>query len=122
MNSLTFTIQLSINRVIEFGEVQFFFLNGSEGNISPAVGYAVVSIYSRPDQNILEESSQTLWVCKYNGTSNLHLVPAKDIISVVSMQPLPPQNEPELEGKLFVVEKSGLDDADLGGYVERNEL
>lgn len=105
-------LQLNLNGVTEFGEVQFFFLNQPEDNISPAVAYAVVSIYSCPDQTILKESSQTLWVCLYTGTTNLHLVPAKSIISLVSMQPLIPLPD-EVPGRWFVVEKSGLDDADL---------
>jgi hypothetical protein len=87
-------------------------LNQPEDNISPAVAYAVVSIYSHPDQTILKESSQTLWACLYTGTTNLHLVPAKSIISLVSMQPLIPLPD-EVPGRWFVVEKSGLDDADL---------
>lgn len=113
-----YIIQLDINGVVEFGEAQFFFLHGTGSEISQAVAYAVVSIYSRPNQAILDESFQTLWVCAYKGESNLHLVSAKSIISVVSMQPLPSLPE-EPAGEWFVVEKSGLDDADLTGQVEK---
>lgn len=40
-----------------------------------------------------------------------------DIISVISMQPLPFKNG-EADNLWFVVEKSGLDDIVLTGYVD----
>jgi hypothetical protein len=48
---------------------------------------------------------------------SLAVIKAVSIISVVSMQPLPllAGEEP---GRWFVVEKSGLDDTELTGYVD----
>jgi hypothetical protein len=81
------------------------------------VPHALVSVYSRPNQDILEDSFDTLWACKYSADDNLQVVSITTIVSVVSMQPLPPlPGEPD--DYWFVVEKSGLDDADMTGYID----
>jgi hypothetical protein len=86
-------------------------------NNAPLAPHALVSVYSRPDPTILSDSFQTLWACKYRGDDNLQVISTRSIVSVISMQPLPP-----LPGEdndfWFVVEKSGLDDADMTGYIE----
>ena len=79
--------------------------------------YAVISQYSPPDADILEDSYHTLWVCSYTGDQNFKVIPTSTIISVISMQPLP-RKEGDAENLWFVVEKSGLDDMDLTGYGE----
>ena len=79
--------------------------------------YAVISQYSPPDADILEDSYHTLWVCSYTGDQNLKVIPTSTITSVISMQPLPRQ-EGDAENLWFVVEKSSLDDMDLTGYGE----
>lgn len=78
---------------------------------------ALISFYSPPNQQILIDSSHTLWACEYLGTLALQVVPVRCIDSVVSMQPLPPLPQ-EQPGRWFVVEKSGLDDAEITGDVE----
>jgi hypothetical protein len=82
-----------------------------------ALTYAVISQYSPPDVDVLEDSYHTLWVCSYTGDQNLKVIPMSTIISVISMQPLP-RKEGDAENLWFVVEKSGLDDMDLTGYGE----
>lgn len=77
--------------------------------------YAVISQYSPPDADILENSYHTLWVCLYVGDQNLTVIPTSTILSVISMQLLP-QKDGDAENLWFVVEKSGLDDMDLTGY------
>ena len=66
---------------------------------------------------MLEQSSHTLVACPYFGMNNLSVVRASTIVSVVSMQPLPRRVD-DPENLWFVVEKSGLDDTELTGYVD----
>jgi hypothetical protein len=74
-------------------------------------------VYSQPNQELLRESSNTLWACKYNGNDDLRVVNLSSITACVSMQPLPPL--PTDSDRLwFVVEKSGLDDGQLTGFNE----
>lgn len=85
------------------------------------LSYAVVSVYGRPNAEILTKSSHVLWAAAYMGDANLHVIEVKDIISVVSMQPLPrlPIDSDDL---WFVIEKSGLDDIELTGYIDSVDL
>ena len=84
------------------------------------VPHTLVSLYSRPDQDMPEGSFHTLWACGYRGNVNLRVIKLFEIISVVSMQPLPRlPNELEM---WFVVEKSGMVDVELTGYVEPLEI
>lgn len=50
-------------------------------------GYAVVSLFSRPDANRLQKSHSTVWECKYQGELNIHAVNVTQILSVVAMIP-----------------------------------
>lgn len=79
--------------------------------------YAVVSQYGPPNADMLEDSYQQLWACEYSGNQELKVISASDILSVVSMQPLPPRNG-EPDNLWFVVEKPGLDDIGITGYVD----
>jgi hypothetical protein len=56
-----------------------------------------------------------LWVCKYQGlvTHTLHVIPVKSILSVVGMVLFA-----HCDNAVFVVEKLGLEVADLGGVEE----
>jgi hypothetical protein len=74
--------------------------------------YALVSVYSRPDQDMLEESYGVLWACQYEGNQQLIVIPVKTILSVVSIQPLPKQNDRE-DGLWFVLEKSGVEEVEI---------
>jgi hypothetical protein len=111
--------KLNLNGQIEYAEVQFYFAHFTTDNLNDApTPYALVSIYSRPIQDILLASSHTLWMCQHHGDDGFRIVDLTSIIACVSMQPLPhvPGNP---EGTFwFVVEKSGLEDAQLTGFEE----
>lgn len=81
------------------------------------LSYAVVSVYGPPDAEMLTKSSHVLWAAAYVGDTNLCVIEVKDIISVVSMQPLP-QKPGDSDDLWFVVEKAGLDDIELTGYID----
>ena len=110
-------MQLSLNGKLEFGEVQYYFLDQDEDKPGDQVAYAILSIYGPPNQEMLEESSYTLHACKYKGQENLYCLTVTEIISIVLMQPLPQLPE-DPEDLWFVVEKSGLDDVQLVRYHE----
>ena len=81
--------------------------------------YALVSIYGPPNVDLLAQSSHTLWACRYLGDANLQVIPISSILTVVSMQQLPTkQDEIELNDLWFVIEKSGIDNTELTGYVD----
>jgi hypothetical protein len=105
-------LQLNIPGQLEkLAEVQYFFqvvINGEEKTV------ALVSLYTSPDQEVWNESNQTLWVCYRQGDRALKVIDVKTITAVVSMVPLP--SGPE--GAFFLVEKPGLDVAHMGGQDE----
>lgn len=78
----------------------------------------MLSLYGPPNRTILADSSHTLYACEYKGQDNIKCLLVSDIISVVSMQPLPRLPEDPPEDLWFVVEKSGLDDVQLVEYNE----
>lgn len=80
------------------------------------VGRALISIYGPPDADLLEQSHQTLWACEYR-PDNFRIIDISTILSVISMQPLP-KCAGEVRDLWFLVEKSGLEDSSLTGYVE----
>lgn len=65
--------------------------------------------------DLLRESYNTLWACLYPGRESLVLIPVDQLVSVVSMQPMP-KKEGDPDNLFFVVEKSGLDDMGLDGH------
>lgn len=77
--------------------------------------FALVSIYSAPDELLLSKSSGALAVCKYKGSLGLKVIPSSSILSVVGMVPFPAGKDEE---DFFLVEKLGLDMAHLGGHDE----
>lgn len=80
---------------------------------------ALVSIYSPPNQALLDASFNTLWSCTYQGDAGLKVVDVKTISSVVAMIPHNAHNFPgDIVGHFFVVEKPGLDVAHMGGNDE----
>jgi hypothetical protein len=63
-----------LNGKIEYGEVQFYFLQfitDSPKDLETPTAHALVSVYSCPVQALLVESSNTLWACQYTGVNNL---------------------------------------------------
>jgi len=59
---------------------------------------------------------ETVYACKYQGHDCLEIIAVNRILSVVSMQPLPYNQETEghLADHWFVAEKLGLDDIAVG--------
>ena len=70
--------------------------------------FALVSLYSPPDEHILNFTNNTLAVCMYRGERALLVIDAKDIQSVVAMVPFPFLLDGR-DNQYFVVEKIGLD-------------
>lgn len=112
-----------MDNIQEFGEIQFFFrarVNNEEQTL------ALISVYGPPDDELLEESYDTLWACRYHGEDNFQVVNAKQLLSVVAMVPFTPPaialDGEELgeygEEWYFVVEKPGLE---VFGLREDNE-
>ncbi|KIK55417.1 hypothetical protein GYMLUDRAFT_62546 [Collybiopsis luxurians FD-317 M1] len=112
-------VKIVHNDIEDFAEVWFYFLNttacsansndsdsGSSDIGNNMNAYAVVSVYSWPDPDLLRQSSGALWA-----------LPVDQIQSVVSMQPLPPLAG-ECNDRWFVVEKPGLDNAIFTGHEE----
>ena len=112
-------MKLSLNGHVEYAEIQFYFLHFTSDDPDEApLPHALVSVYSRPVQEILVDSSNTLWACRYRGDDNLQVVDVSSIMACVSMQPLPPAPGDSGEQLWFVVEKLGLEDIQLTGYEE----
>lgn len=105
-------LQFKASNVYEYGEVQFYFTVNIDGIQQ---SYAVVLQYSPPILELLDKSYNTLWACSYSGRESLKLVPVDQLVSVVSMQPMP-KKEGDPDNLFFVVEKSGLDDMGLDGH------
>ncbi|KAF8172911.1 hypothetical protein BJ912DRAFT_831986, partial [Pholiota molesta] len=82
-------VKLDIDGTIEFAEVQCYFFDRDSSEPGVQIAYALLSVYAPPDHDMLEASSHTLHACAYRGEHDIRCLPAKDIISVVSMQPLP---------------------------------
>ena len=99
-----------------FGEVQFYFrlvIGSNEKTL------ALVSLYSPPNQALLNASFNTLWSCTYQGDAGPKVVDVKMISSVVAMIPHSTHNFPgNVMGHFFIVEKPGLNVAHMGGNDE----
>jgi hypothetical protein len=73
------------------------------------------SIHSPPNATLLEQSLGTLWTCHYQGSVSFRVVDISTILAVVAVIPLPHY---PIQGTYFVVEKPGLDIAELTGATE----
>ncbi|KAJ7575373.1 hypothetical protein C8J56DRAFT_1172215 [Mycena floridula] len=106
---------------IRYAEVRFFFLRKSDPNNDeePLVSYALVSLFGEPNAELLKDSSDALWTSTLSGDADLQIIKTSDILTCVSMQPLPIfPHEVHLRDYWYVVEKSGLGDAELTGAAE----
>ena len=80
---------------------------------------AMASLYSRPDAELLAISSNTLWSCKHLGDTAVVVVDVRCIEAVVAIVPHSMEIlGQEWEGRMFVVEKPGLDVSIMAGVVE----
>jgi hypothetical protein len=75
--------------------------------------YALVSLWSEPDEELLRDSLGTLYACVYHGMRNLRVIKVEAIVSVVAVIPLKP-SEVDTCSRHFVVEKPGLDALIMG--------
>ena len=92
----------------EFAEVQYYFQMVVKNETKTL---ALVSKYP-PDASLLEESFEMLW--RFNMPGPQELLFVKDIISVVSIPPLP-RGKP---GVYFLCEKPGQDVVQWGDHEE----
>jgi hypothetical protein len=49
--------------------------------------FALVDLYSDPDEEFIRESYSTVWSCGQAGGEHLFVIPAKSILSIVAMIP-----------------------------------
>ena len=105
-----------------FAEIQYFFrLRFSADEVH---SLALVTLFSLPDPEILRCSSQTVYLCRYQGDMALKVVEVKTIKAVVSMVPdlkVTPAGNVEELGQFFLVEKPGLDIAELTGEEDQSD-
>ncbi|KAG6839509.1 hypothetical protein C0991_001958 [Blastosporella zonata] len=110
-------VKLTYANNLEFGEVRFYFRHKLHSGELRTL--AIIALYSRPNTDLLRDSSNTLWTCKKTGDKRLVVVDVKSIEAVVCMAP----HSVEMLGAgweewVFVVEKPGLEVANLGGAAE----
>ena len=96
--------QISRHGVICFAEVHFYFIKmfGDEQR-----AFALVSLYSPPNEYILRSTYDTLVVCRYQGGA-LTVIDVKSILSVVAMARFPFLIDGH-GNQYFMIEKMGLD-------------
>ncbi|RDB17057.1 hypothetical protein Hypma_001774 [Hypsizygus marmoreus] len=110
-------VKLQYKQRLEFGEVQYYFRFDITSEVTRTL--AMVSLYSHPDLGLLRESSNTLWSCRHQGVAGLVVMEVKCIEAVVAMAPHSVAIlGQEWNGRVFVVEKPGLDVAEMGGVFE----
>ncbi|KAF5335649.1 hypothetical protein D9758_017763 [Tetrapyrgos nigripes] len=113
----------------EFGEVQYYFRmsfqqpedmdddGNSNENDRSVETLAMISRYSNPDANLLRISHGVVMSCSYQGEDDLVVYPASMIEAVVAMVPHSKLSESKMgdawKERYFVVEKPGLDVADI---------
>ncbi|KAG1887411.1 uncharacterized protein F5891DRAFT_967324 [Suillus fuscotomentosus] len=111
------------NNVDEFAEVLYFTQLAVQA--IPKLTWAnvaMVSVYSRPDQQLLDLSHGTVWSCTHDGDKNLQLIDVQTITAVVAMIPhCPTLPSGIMEDRYFMVEKTGLDVTLTGVEVEEDD-
>lgn len=98
-------MQIFHQNVIHFAEVKFYFVKTFGGEPQ---AFALVSLYSPPNEHILHITNNTLVVCRYRGEGALVVIDVRDILSVVAMIPFPFILD-GCDSQYFMVEKIGLD-------------
>ena len=81
---------------------------------------AVVSMYSEPHPDLLSTSHGTFVSCQYFGDDALVVIKVSCIESVVAMIPHSPPHSLGSGSHFFLVERPGLDVANLGDSQEYN--
>jgi hypothetical protein len=97
--------QILHHDAIRFAEIKFFFakMYGEETR-----AFALVSLYSPPNEYLLRFSHSTLVACRYQGEAILEVINVKSILSVVAMVPFRYAVD-GLNNYYFMIEKIGLD-------------
>ncbi|KDQ52675.1 hypothetical protein JAAARDRAFT_198028 [Jaapia argillacea MUCL 33604] len=107
-------VKLQFHQRIEYGEVRYYF----RAKVNNGLGvFAMISLYSRPDPVILQQSYNTVWSCQDQGDAGLIVVDIKAIAAVVAMVPWQPAPGSDT-CTYFVVEKPGLQVGYLSGEEE----
>jgi hypothetical protein len=75
---------------------------------------AMISVYSEPNPDLLTVSHGTFASCQYFGDNALIVVDVLCLESVVAMVPHNPPHSKDSELHFFLVERPGLDIANLG--------
>ncbi|KAF8573645.1 hypothetical protein K439DRAFT_1649955 [Ramaria rubella] len=104
-------VKVMINEQVEFAEVQYYFLAKIRGE---NWGLALISLYSRPDAQLFEDSNWTVYsimALEYN--EGLRVVDIKSIQAVVSVQ-LHSHHVEEGDERFFVWEQLGLAGMNIG--------
>ncbi|KAG6914498.1 hypothetical protein DXG01_016921 [Tephrocybe rancida] len=102
---------------VEFGEVRYYFRFDISKMDTRTL--ATISLYSRPDPELLESSSGTLWSCRHQGDAAVVVVDVKCIEAVVAVVPHSTGIlGAEWADRVFIVEKPGLDISIMSGVVE----
>ena len=70
--------------------------------------FALVSLYSPPNEYLLQTTSDTLAVCRYQGDGALTVIDVTLVLSVVAMVPFPFLIDGHSD-QYFMIEKVGLD-------------
>ncbi|EDR02845.1 uncharacterized protein LACBIDRAFT_307984 [Laccaria bicolor S238N-H82] len=113
-------VKLSLENRIEFAEVEFYF----HAKINEETQHlALISLISRPDEDLFSESFHTVWSVTELGDDGLQVVNAKSILSVVAVIPHNHHVE-ETDKRFFIWENIGSDVgllSDAAGAVDSDE-
>ena len=101
-------LQILYHGVIHFAEVKFYFTKLLGGEFR---AFALVSLYSPPNEYLLQLSYTTLLVCRYQGKDTLRVIDTELILSVVAMVPFDFLID-NYDSQYFMIEKAGLDIVD----------
>ncbi|KAJ7669957.1 hypothetical protein DFH06DRAFT_1372493 [Mycena polygramma] len=102
-------VKVWVNGQIEIAEVEFYFCK-KDGSV-----FALASLYSRPDEELLRKSYNTVWSCK--APTELTVIRVTSIVSVVAMVP----HIYNGNFAFFLVEKPGLAMLIMAGYEEPDD-
>ncbi|TFK84307.1 hypothetical protein K466DRAFT_577363 [Polyporus arcularius HHB13444] len=108
-----------------FAEVHYFFRMVVGNQVEPL---AMIAHFSPPDPAILESTHYTVLACRPLHT--VEVIPAKRIVAVVAMIPLPvtdaeaaiPNSAALFRDRVFVVEKPGMDISAMAGRVDDPDM
>lgn len=115
----TTIVKISTGSSFNIAEVKYFF----HLQFGPAIyNLALLSKFSKPDLDLLEKSSHTVYACRYQGEDALVVLDIKRILSLVAMVPYYKVQDDgttvDPGDEYFLVEKPYLDLTHYRGEVE----